>query len=723
MGRSSGPEPAAIAALPTGPVADRPASTGGGLEARSGWAALSLVVPLLAAMLVGTVALQAIIWSDAVSPLGDSRGEDVVTAAAFLAWSAVGSIVVARRPGNRVGLILLVAGVSGQAWVLLSYYAAVGLVVHPGSLPAAELAAWAFAWLPTLAFGLAFTFLFLLFPDGRLPSRRWRPFAWFAGAAISFLVFTWGTDPGPLGGAFESVENPLGIDAVGRMDPGSAWVLFVVAVLGSVVAPVVRLRRSSGVERRQLKWFTYAAAMVAVTWVMITIGSSAGRPFTTIGRLTGPIAFYALPIAVFIAIFKYNLYDIDVVISRTIVVGALAALVTGGYVAVVTLVGTAIGRAGEVGLGLSVLATALVAVAFQPARTRVQRLANRLVYGKRATPYEVLTVLAGRMRDVYAAEDLLPHLARTLAEGTGASQVDVWLRADRQLLRVAGWPAVEPGPAALSVPESGAVPNVPLASEVAGVRHQGELVGALAVRLPPGQGLTAVEQRLLADLAAQVGVALDNLRLVEELKASRTRIVAAQDEERRRIERDIHDGVQQRLVSLSLALRMIATGPMPTAGDGVNRSLDDAADEARAALVELRRLARGIHPAIVSEGGLVAAVESLAERSPVPAEVVCVPMERLPAPVEVTVYYIVAEALANVAKHAQATSVRITVEWVDALVRVEVADDGRGGATPGVGSGLTGLGDRVAALDGRFEVDSSPGRGTNLRAEIPCALS
>jgi signal transduction histidine kinase len=322
------------------------------------------------------------------------------------------------------------------------------------------------------------------------------------------------------------------------------------------------------------------------------------------------------------------------------------------------------------------------------------------------------------MGEAYAAEDLLPHLAKTVAEGTSASQAEVWLLADLQLHRMACWPATPERPPPL--PADGGPPTVPGASDVAMVRHQGRLVGALTVTLPPGRALSPVEQRLLADLAAQVGVALDNLRLIEELRASRLRIVAAQDEERRRIERDIHDGVQQRLVSLSLALRMAATGPTSTAA---TTALDSAAAEAGAALAELRRLARGIHPAIVSEGGLVAALESLAERSAVPTEVVGVPLERLPPPVEVTVYYLVAEALANAAKHARATVVEIKVDRLDGGVRVVVADNGVGGAKPNTGSGLTGLADRVAALDGAFQVDSPPGQGTRLRAEIPCASS
>jgi signal transduction histidine kinase len=710
----TGLEPTAAAVTP---VATRRSVAAGAAVA------LRWLCPALAAVLLSTtVVLLVTMWSDPVRPLGNHRATDVAAAVAFAAWTAVGSLVLVRRPGNRIGLILLVAGLAAQTWVLGSYYAAYGLLVRPGLPPAAELAAMLHLWLPMVAFGAAFTFLFLLFPDGRLPSRRWRPFAWFAGTALAVWTFTWGAAPGPVGGAFGAVDNPAGIALVGRIDPGVGWLLFVVSVIGSMTAVVMRLRHSSGVERAQLKWFTYAAAMVALTWVVVTLGSELGQPFTAAGELMFPVAAAVLPLAVFIAIFRHQLYDIDVVISRTIVVATLAVLVTAGYVAAVAAVGTAIGRTGEIGLGVAMIATALVAVVFQPVRVRAQQLANRIVYGRRATPYQVLTALTRRMGEAYAVDDLLPHVARTLAEGVGASRVEVWLLADRQLHRVAAWPPPGERPAPLPV-TGDELPAPAGVSEVAAVRHQGGLVGALAVGLPPGHTLDAGDRALLADLAAQVGAALDNLRLIEELRASRTRIVAAQDDERRRIERDIHDGVQQRLVALSLALRMASNGLTSApdqAGAGV---LAEAADEARAALAELRRLARGIHPAILSEGGLAAALESLAERSPVPVEVVGVPPAHLSAPVEVTIYYLVAEALANVAKHARADRVRVIVAGTGGGVRVEVADDGVGGAVPGGGSGLVGLTDRVAALGGRLDLDSVPGQGTRLWAVIPCASS
>jgi signal transduction histidine kinase len=195
--------------------------------------------------------------------------------------------------------------------------------------------------------------------------------------------------------------------------------------------------------------------------------------------------------------------------------------------------------------------------------------------------------------------------------------------------------------------------------------------------------------------------------------------VSAGDEERRRLERDLHDGAQQRLLSLGLALQLVRAKLGPDV-DGAADLLTEADVELRAALDELRELARGIHPAILTEQGLAAALKSLAERSPVPVTIASLPDQRLSAPAEAAAYFLVSETLANVAKYAQATHVRINLTHVDGRVLVDIDDDGVGGADPARGSGLRGLADRVHALDGRLALESPPGNGTHLHAEIPC---
>jgi signal transduction histidine kinase len=207
-----------------------------------------------------------------------------------------------------------------------------------------------------------------------------------------------------------------------------------------------------------------------------------------------------------------------------------------------------------------------------------------------------------------------------------------------------------------------------------------------------------------------------------ELRASRSRIVEAADDARQRLERNLHDGAQQRLVSLSLALRL-AQGKLKGDPDGANDILTAAGDELAHAIAELRELARGIHPAVLTDRGLAAALEALASRSPFPVELSTNLEERLPGPVEAAAYYVVAEALTNVAKYAEATAVRVSAERNDGRVVVEVADDGVGGADPALGSGLRGLADRVEALSGRLDVESAAGAGTRVRAVIPVAAS
>ena len=220
-------------------------------------------------------------------------------------------------------------------------------------------------------------------------------------------------------------------------------------------------------------------------------------------------------------------------------------------------------------------------------------------------------------------------------------------------------------------------------------------------------------------MASQAGLVLRNVRLIEELRTSRQRLVSAQDQERRRLERNLHDGAQQRLVAISLALRMARMAAGPDADPALGDRLEQASEQLALALAELRELARGIHPAILTERGLGPALESLAERCTIPATVHASLNGRLPPSIEATAYFIASEALANVAKYSRATAVAVRVEQIDGELRLEVVDDGVGGADASLGTGLRGLGDRVSAVDGTLEVDSPPGRGTRLTVRIP----
>jgi signal transduction histidine kinase len=613
----------------------------------------------------------------------------------------------------------------------LSSYAEYGLKVNPGSLPGPDVAEAIIQgmWAPVI--GIIGIYLLLLFPDGRLPSPRWRKVAWLGaiGIAGTWILFTF--LPGKIDGApVPNLENPLGIDALHDFEPAvfGFIVLIPISIVASAVSLVQRYRRSTGTVRLQLKWLTTAAAFVGGAYALALVasfgnavsGATSDPLWLSIVQNAGVLSFLLIPIAIGFAVLKYHLYEIDVVINKTLVYGSLAAFITAVYVAIVVGIGAAIGS--KRNLALSVLATAVVAVGFQPVRERVQRLANRLVYGERATPYEVLSEFSGRMAHSYATEDLLPRMARIVAEGTGAARVDIWLKIGPDLVPEASWPERDGAPA----PPTPRVADDAVSAEGAdgaiAVRHQGEVLGLITLAKGPGEAIKPAESKLLEDLASQAGLVLRNVRLIEELRTSRQRLVRAQDEERRRLERNLHDGAQQRLVSIALVLRMARHHLGPDGDPKVGESIDQAAEQLALALQELRELARGIHPAILTERGLGPALQSLAERSVVPATVEFLLEGRLSPDVEATAYFVVSEALANVGKYSRATAVTIRAAAQDGELLIEVTDDGIGGADASLGSGLRGLADRVAAVDGSLQIVSPPGQGTRLMARVPVRM-
>jgi signal transduction histidine kinase len=246
------------------------------------------------------------------------------------------------------------------------------------------------------------------------------------------------------------------------------------------------------------------------------------------------------------------------------------------------------------------------------------------------------------------------------------------------------------------------------------------LWGVLVASTTESGSLVGGSERRMQDFAELVAQALSNADAYDKLAGSRARIVEAGDAERRRLERNLHDGAQQRLVSLALQLRMVE-GSFEANPARARQDLAEAREQLKHALEELRELARGIHPAILTDGGLAPALSALAHRAPLPVEIDEMPDERLPEPVEAAAYYFIAEAITNVAKHAHASHVSVSVLRDNGRVLVRVADDGVGGANPGAGSGLHGLADRVEALHGHLRVESPPGGGTRLEARIPVA--
>jgi signal transduction histidine kinase len=488
-----------------------------------------------------------------------------------------------------------------------------------------------------------------------------------------------------------------------------------------VISLIVRFVKSAGDERLQLKWFATAAVLVLVTIIPSALTNSPAASVVL------NVALFCMNGAVALAILKYRLYDIDIVISKALQYGALAAFITAVYAALVVGVGAAVGDQHSV--YLSAVAAAVVAVAFQPVRQRAALVANRLVYGRRATPYQVLSEFAHRIGGTYADDDVLPQMARMVAAGTGARRVVVWLRVGAELRpgATAGDPGAVPGP--VLVPSDGAalpglpgLPALPDCDTSVPIRYQGELLGALAIRMPRDEPLRPAGAQLVADVAAQAGPVLSNAGLISELRESRQRLVTAGDEARRRLERNLHDGAQQDLVALAIKLKL-AGGVLGDDAAETRELLEELQADTANALENLRALARGIYPPLLADLGLVAALNAQAGKSPVPVTVRAAGIGRFPQETEAAVYFCCLEALQNTAKYAAASAACISLSAADGALTFAVSDDGAGydSARTPMGSGLRNMADRLAALGGRLEVRSAPAAGTTVTGRLPVA--
>ena len=438
-----------------------------------------------------------------------------------------------------------------------------------------------------------------------------------------------------------------------------------------------------------------------------------------------------IPIAIGIAILKYRLYDIDIVISKTLVYGSLAAFITVVYVGVVVGLGSLV----SANFVLSVAATAIVAVLFQPVRQRVQRWANRLVYGQRATPYEVLSRFSERVAETYATGDVLQRTARVIGEGTGAQSAQVWLRVGAEWRTAAQWPdeLIPAGRERLRAVDDD-IPAFPGVDTSVAVRYHDELLGAIAVAKAPDEPLTPGEEGLLEDLAQQAGLVLSNVRLTselrerieevsaraEELRASRRRVVSAHDAERRRLERNIHDGAQQHLVALAVKLRLVR-GMLERDPEKGRAMLGELRGEVDDAIETLSSLALGIYPPVLEEQGLGPALEAQAKITALPLTIDADGVGRQPIETEAAMYFCCLEAMQNIAKYAEASLVSVAIARENGAITFTVHDNGRGfdPATTPRGSGLQNMVDRLSAMGGTLETTSAPGSGTTIRGTLP----
>jgi signal transduction histidine kinase len=551
----------------------------------------------------------------------------------------------------------------------------------------------------TFTFFTSFVLLFLLFPDGRF-APRWMvvPGALFVAASA------WSFFPTP---------ERIGV-ATGALDA-----LFLLVVLvAAISAQVYRYRRVSGpTEREQTKWFVYGLGVAMVGFIALNIFldfAHLDRPdyppqqaviVMSLFQLLFSGVFLVAAVFLAVAMLRFHLFDIDLVINRTLVYSSLTACVVALYVLVVGGVGALLHTNRTTAVAF--FATGVVAVAFQPLRDRLQRGVNRLLYGQRDDPYAVLAGLGHRLEGTLASDAILPAIVTAVTEALRLPYAAITMRqGDEQVLAAA---AGTLGPVSVTLP----------------LTYQGTEVGALHVAPRAGEELGAQDQRLLQDLARQAGVAVHAVRLTADLQRSRERIVTAREEERRRLRRDLHDGLGPRLAGLTLR---IETARDRLAHDpDADELLGDLSQRMEDAVADIRRLVYGLRPPALDDLGLAGAIRQAAAsydasdihiRVDVPDH-----LPALPAATEVAAFRIAQEALTNVVRHAGASRCAINLRFDDASksLTLLVEDDGRGlSPERRNGVGLQSMRERAEELGGSLVVESRPGEGVRVQAELPC---
>ncbi len=691
----------------------------------------SVAVLSLAGAVLTVLASGDLVTSDTIS--------NFAAAPAAVLYATLGALVV-RRAGNVIGWFVLGVGASMAVVVSASAYAVLG-ITHPGTLPAPKLVALLAEWsfVPVFA---AIIFMLLLFPSGTLPSPRWRLFVALALLATALAMAGFVVHPRLIalpapGGESLAVANPLGVGSLGPVlstiligTLNGLGVLDTVLLAVACVSLAVRYRSGGRERRKQIKWIMVAAVASVVCQLVALLAIAATgtdtNPVTTVAFIVQPIiALFGIPALITVAILKHGLYQIDVIINRAIRYGLLSAALTAVYILIVVGIGTTAGYAG--GPLLNAGAALAIAVLFQPLRRRAKLAANRIVYGQRATPYQVLSDFAQDMAGQLDVDVALDRMASVLAGATGAVRVEVWVRVGPRLCPQVTWPPGSTAPPATQLTSAGDLPAFGATRAIA-VRHGDELLGAITLQKPKSEPISAAEDKLLEHLASQAGLVLRNVRLtaelqatIDDLRASRRRLVRAQDDERRRIERNLHDGAQQQLVAFTVQLTL----------------LEDAADDPgevrqlagelraglHAALDDLRALARGIYPPLLADQGLAAALQAQAGKTALPVLVEADGIGRYRRDAEATAYFCILEALQNVVKYARASRATVALACPDGHLEFTVADDGGGFDTARAthGTGLQGMADRLAAVGGTLRIDSAPGSGTTISGTLPVA--
>ncbi len=635
------------------------------------------------------------------------------------AFVVVGALILVRRPGNGIGPLLIAFGLAFQTLITVG---AIGDALFADD---PDVRVWFFVAIEA-AFPVAAWIMIpmlVLFPHGTIRSNGVRRFIYGTLLlAIATVIPAFLGTPSSVANPDLVLPHPF-MDAPAAADARSIYdALLAVDILFTLAAAlslVWRWRRGGAVERRQIGWLAVGGVTyVVVAAVNTVVGQDrySGEVFLFIDA----VGVVLIPIAVGIAIMRYGLYEIDAIVNRSLIFGTLAAFVGGVYVLIVLGVSSIVG---DSSLWLSIFATVVVALAFQPVRERVVRWANRLVYGERVTPYEVLQQFSRHSASDPAA-DVLPRIPELLVAGCGATSAAVWVREADGFRTASVWPP-DASDRALPATDRFDDPDSDISQPVV---HDGELLGGISLTKPSNEPLAPDDEALVRSLASGLGVALRNRRLtaalrvrVAELEASRERVLVAADEARRSMESDLDRGAQQMLVAVKVML-----GPLRVTADGAGATktatlLSQLEDQAGSAIASIRTFATGVYPPLLEAEGLAVALRQQATTSAVLVDVVAGDIPRSAREVEAAVYFAILEALQNTAKYSGAGRATVTLGVHGGELRFEVADDGAGfdADLAARGAGLSGMADRIDTVGGTLEIDSAPGHGTTVVGRVP----
>ena len=656
-----------------------------------------------AASVLTFVSLAALAGTWVLTFLDDENRWWLASSGAVLIPAIAGWLITVHRPANVIGWLLIADGVNSAVGWLATPYSHYGLITNPGSLPGAR---WSLLWdnagWPALFAGLVA--LVFVFPNGRLPSARWRRVA--IGATVSFAILQLGVlfEPQHYDAPFQHFSNPLPVlpsAVMAALTP--FWLIAFASLFVAAWTIRVRFRRATGIERSQLLWLSYGALLIPLTLVFCTLEVIVGHGPSSITVIGLVGALNIIPAAIGIAVFRYRLFDIELILSRTLVYGTLTACVIGGYAALFAGIDHLIRARGVAG----VVAAGFVAMGFQPLRSNLQSRVQRLVYGDRADPYGALARLGQRLQSAPEPGEVFSTIVDDVANTLRLGYCAVTLTRDggSEIAAERGRPGREPQYV------------VPLA-------YQGAEIGELIAEPAPQSALSPTDRHLLDDLARQAGAAVHSVRLMSDLQRSRERLIAAREEERLRLRRDLHDGLGPTLAALVFKIGLIRDN-VRRDPDRTEEMLSELGGETKGAIDDIRALVYALRPPALDELGLVGALREqaalLSEGAGFEIEVESAGLPELPPAVEVAAYRIVTEALTNVVRHARASRCDVRLQLDDGL-SLDVSDDGAGiGASVRMGIGLRSMRERAAELGGTFEIADNGVRGTHIRVGLPVA--